>query len=78
MKWDGLDEEHLKWIEGEACRGNTLEDSDTSWLCRKLREANKRTIQLENALRRAICMCSHKDFRPPCGWCKERTALLGG
>lgn len=28
-------------------------------------------------LTRAVCICSHKDFRPPCGWCQKRTELLG-
>lgn len=31
---------------------------------------------LMNVVRAATCICSHKDFKPPCGTCRTRKKLL--
>lgn len=46
-EWTGLDEEHLKWLEGQVHNGYAVEDADSAWLCRKLREALAREALLE-------------------------------
>lgn len=40
-------------------------------------ELREKVPAYREALRRAMCMCSHKDFRQPCGWCVRRKELLG-